>query len=75
MVCSSPERRQRFDELLGTGASDRAIADAIGVSRKAAQRHRQNHVLPQARAIANAAGKSRQAEEERKETYRGRREW
>jgi hypothetical protein len=68
LLCSDSTLTRRAAEMIAAGASDQAVAAALGTaSRASVQRHRQNHLVAPARALAEAAGKGRDAREQRAE--------
>jgi hypothetical protein len=66
-ICSDSTKARRANEMIAAGAPDQAVADAVGVGRMAAARHRHNHFLAPARALTEAAGKGSAAKEKRAE--------
>jgi len=66
-VCSSADLNRRFGELVAQGWSDQKIADALGISRSGAQRHRTAHVVAVARAVIQAGAKDAPAREQRQQ--------
>jgi hypothetical protein len=64
-ICSSADKLQRAAQMIGAGATDQAIADALDVGRMSVSRHRREHVVAPAKALADAAGKGREVAEQR----------
>jgi hypothetical protein len=60
-------KARRVAELVGSGASDGAIAASLGCHRLTILRHRQNHIVAPARALMEAANKGRDAQVQRQE--------
>lgn len=67
-VCADTTKARRAAEMIAAGASDLAIARAIGCSRMAVSRHRHSHVEAPARALAAVASKGMDVREQRKKT-------
>lgn len=65
-VCLTAEKVKLAAEMVSRGETDQAVADALGVSRVAARRHRVNHIEKPAAAIVEASNKgmARRAERE-----------
>jgi hypothetical protein len=64
-ICSSADKLQAAAQMIGAGATDQAIADALDVGRMSVSRHRREHVVAPAKALADAAGKGREVAEQR----------
>jgi hypothetical protein len=65
-ICADAANRRITGEMIAAGASDQAVANAIGgISRMAVARHRQNHIERLAKAIVAAANKGRDVRDER----------
>lgn len=62
-ICSDPKKARRVAEMVAEGATDAAIAAAVGASRPAVNRHRRGHIVKptqDALAIADKGAVSRQ---------------
>jgi len=66
-VCASSDLSRAFTEMVARGMSDQKIADALGLSRAGAQRHRTAHVVAVARAVVEAGAKDAPARAQRQE--------
>jgi hypothetical protein len=67
-ICADAANLRTAAEMIAAGASDQAVASAIGgISRMAVARHRQNHIERPAKAIVAAANKGKDVREEREQ--------
>jgi hypothetical protein len=67
-ICADATYLRTAAEMIAAGASDQAVASAIGgISRMAVARHRQNHIERPAKAIVAAANKGRDTRDEREQ--------
>src|SRR5580700_550614 len=66
-ICSETKKAKLAAEMIAAGATDKAVADALGdgLHRMAVSRHRRAHIVAPAKALADAAGKGRDAIEQR----------
>ncbi len=60
-ICTDPEKLRIAAEMVAAGQPDRAVAEALGVGRMSAQRHRVGHMLRG--QIGDVAAKRQEADE------------
>lgn len=70
-ICSDPKRARRVAEMVAEGATDAAIAAAVGASRPAVNRHRRDHIVKPARDALAIAAKGAASRQERQQLAQG----
>ncbi len=61
LICADPEKLRIAAEMVAAGQPDRAVAEALGVGRMSAQRHRVGHILRG--QVSDVAAKRQEADQ------------